>query len=363
VSAAGVTRLARDGYDEVYRVECGSTVAFVALHAVIAGRAFGGVRIARYPNEEHALADALALARTMSRKVVSSGLRGGGGKAVLMPPTGGHSGRSEAIRALGTFIESLGGRYWTGPDLGFGAGDGRDLAASTAYVACKGLAGATARSVEIAMRAACTLAPPLGRNPCASDGSRSSSRLARTLESSGPQTAVVQGLGAIGRPLAVSLREAGVSVKASDVRPGACEGFASLAPGAVYDAPCDVFAPCAMGGVLDRATIERLRCRVVCGGANNPLADPSCAERLHRRGIVYVPDFIANCGATIEGASRVIEAALPASELQRTIDARLEAVGDLTREVLAEARARDRSPHDVAVERADRRIAELRSGA
>lgn len=312
-------RLSIPGYDEVWRLDCAGAVAFVSLHAEIQGRSFGGVRIREYSSENDALADALALSRAMSRKVVMAGIAGGGGKAVLMAPQG---DRAEAVRALGAFVESLGGRYFCGPDYGFTQADGAVMKSVTRFIAQEDLSDATARGVEAAMRAACE-----------------------------PRVVVVQGLGAVGRPLAERLRASGERVIASDVRP--FEDFERVEPDHVYDVPCDVFAPCAVGGVLDARTIPRLRCKVICGAANNPLASEDDAERLRLRGIVYVPDFIANAGATIQGAST----AMGESHM---IEGRLAAIGQTVRDVLARASHEGRSSHHVAVALADERILRLR---
>lgn len=316
-----VQKLAVDGFDEVHRVECAGSVAFVAIHALLCGRSFGGVRIRAYATEDDALTDALALARAMSRKVVMAGIAGGGAKAVLMQPSG---DRAAAVRQLGEFIESLGGRYLCGPDYGFTAADETVLRSATRHVASGNLAPATARSVIQAMRAVCE-----------------------------PRVVAVQGLGAVGLPLARTLRDAGVRVVATDLRP--VEGFETVLPEAIYGVECDVFAPCATGGVLNSGTIPRLRCRVVCGAANNPLASDEDAELLLGRGIVYVPDFLANCGATIQGAST----ALGETHL---IGKRMAAVADVTRALLREAEATRSSPHHVALAWADREIARLRAG-
>lgn len=315
-------RLSIPGYDEVWRLDCAGAVAFVSLHAVIQGRSFGGVRIREYPSENEALADALALSRAMSRKVVLAGIQGGGGKSVLVAPRG---DRAAAMKVLGEFVESLGGRYFCGPDYGFTEADGAVMKGVTRFIAQEDLSDATARGVETAMRAACE-----------------------------PRVVVVQGLGSVGRPLAERLRASGVRVLASDVRP--FEGFERIEPDGVYDVPCDVFAPCAVGGVLDARTIPRLRCRVVCGAANNPLATEDDAERLRLRGITYVPDIIANVGATIQGASTAIGEA-------HLVEERLAAIGPLVRDVLARAFREGRSPHHVAVSLADERLATVRKAA
>ncbi len=315
-------RLDIPGYDEVYRVACGSAVAFVAIHALVEGRAFGGIRIKDYDSEKAALDDALHLARAMSRKVALHGLPAGGAKTVLMRPK---RGRPEAVEALGAFIESLGGRYHCGPDFGFGPDDETALRRTTSQLACtQGLGAATARGVYAAMTAICT-----------------------------PTAVAVQGLGAVGLPLARLLASDGVRVIASDIRP--LPGFEVAPPETIYDADCDVFAPCAGGGVLDRLTIERLRCRIVCGAANNPLATDEDADRLRARGILYVPDIVANAGAVIVGGSIAAGQADLAEQ-------RLLAIGDRVLEILGRADEEGRSPHVVAIEEAERLLAAARAG-
>ncbi|MFT7465031.1 MAG: leucine dehydrogenase [Pseudohongiellaceae bacterium] len=310
------------GYEAVWRVDCAGAVAFVALHAVLRGHAFGGIRIADYATEQEALNDALALSRAMSRKVVLTGIEGGGGKSVLMAP-GPDLDRSACVAALGEFIESLDGRYCCGPDLGFSAADDVALRSTTSHVAADGMSASTANSVLASMLAACPE----------------------------PRRVAIAGLGAVGLPLAQLLRARGVEVLAADVRPVA--GFELLDPQTIHRQECDVFAPCAAGAVLNETTIPELQCGVICGGANNPCASADDIERLHERGIVYVPDMVANCGAAIVGAS----ATLGESQL---IAERLAAVGPRMTEILLAAAERSSSPHHVAVELADARIEELR---
>lgn len=310
------------GYDEVVRVPCGSSVAFVAIHSLVGGRALGGIRIREYDDEQAALDDALRLALAMSRKVAFHGLPAGGAKTVLMRP---RRGRAAAVEALGAFIESLDGRYHCGPDLGFGPDDETALRRTTSHLACTtGLGEATARGVHAAITAICP-----------------------------PRAVAIQGLGAVGLPLARLLAADGVRVVASDIRP--VPGFEVVPPTSIFDVDCDVFAPCAQGGVLDAETIERLHCRVVCGAANNPLASDADAERLRARGILYVPDFVANAGAVIVGGS------LAAGE-GSLAEGRLAAIGERVIEVLERADEEGRSPHAVAVEEADRLLAAARAG-
>ncbi len=313
------------GFDEVYRVECGGAVAFVALHAVIGGHAFGGIRITSYNSEKAALDDAKELAIAMSRKVVMAGIAGGGGKTVMSIPSDAEFDRTAAVRELGEFVETLGGRYWCGPDYGFTEDDADVLASATQYVAPDGLASATAESIDLTMRA---VVPK-------------------------PETVAVQGLGAVGLRLAMRLKKKGVDVVAADVHPVA--GFDYVDPEEIYETPCDVFAPCAMGGVLDDFTIPLLHCQVVCGGANNPLASDDDAKRLHARGITFVPDILANSGATIVGASTTLGQ-------KDQIAARMAGLADRVLDVLERSDDEDRSPLFVVRELSDELIAKLRRG-
>jgi len=298
---------------EMQRIVCGSTVAFIAMRGTGEHRLFfGGTRIRSYPSEEAARKDAEDLACAMSRKMAISGLRGGGAKAVLIePPTD----RAGAVKTFGAYVESLGGRFRTGADYGYTPDDDAVLKSATQYVSCGGDAAYTSRTVYLSMKA--------------------------LIE---PRTVAIQGLGAAGRPLAEMLKKDGVRVIASDVRD--FEGFERAPADSIYDVEADVFAPCATGGILDAETVKRLRVRVVCGAANNPFAGDEDAERLHARGIRYVPDFVANSGALIHGASIILGE-------QDRIEERIQAVPGLVKKILDRSRAHGLSPHTVAVTIAD----------
>lgn len=308
-------------FDEVLRLECGGAVAWLALHRVVDGRAFGGIRVRAYADEAAALADALALARAMSRKCALAGIPGGGAKTVLIEPD--PARRRQALAELAAVIEGLRGRYFCGGDYGFTSDDQRIVAAGTRYIACGDLDDATAEGVDAAMSAI--------------DGVR---------------VVAIQGLGRVGARLAARLLSRGVRVLGADPRADAAAGLPieRVSPQAIAAAPCDVFAPCAHGGTLDAATIAALRCRAICGAANNPLATEADAGRLVDRGIDLVPDTIASAGALIHGASRTIGEAA-------AIEERMARIPGLVHEVLARARAEARSPAAIANEIADRRIA------
>lgn len=315
--------LTLDGFEAVHSLRLAGTVAFVAIAHSAGGHAFGGIRIRAYDSEQRGLEDVLGLARAMARKVALAGITGGGAKTVVLAPP--PSRRAEVIAELGAFIESLGGRYKCGPDYGFTAADEAILRNATSHFATGDLVAATAESVARTMAVA-----------------------------TGPmKRAVIQGLGGIGTLLATRLHAQGVQITASDIRPMPGDpGFSMVPPDRVYDEPCDVFAPCALGGVLDAHTIARLQCRVVCGAANNPLASRQDADRLHARGILYVPDVLANAGATILGASNALGE-------EQAIAGRMDTLVALTADILARAARENRSPHHVAMEIADARVKAL----
>jgi glutamate dehydrogenase/leucine dehydrogenase len=162
----------------------------------------------------------------------------------------------------------------------------------------------------------------------------------------------------VGGPLIERLAAAGAEVSFSDVDPEALRRFRDelglplVSPESVYDTPCDLFSPCALGGVLNEATIPRLRCRAIAGAANNQLATPEDAERLRARGILYAPDFVASLGGAL--ATTGIEALGWSRE---RADEEVRRIGDTLREVFARAEAEGVTPEEAARRRARERIA------
>lgn len=270
---------------------------FVAIHSTRLGPAVGGTRIRTYPDAEAALADALRLARGMTYKFAASALPWGGGKAVVAVPEGLDSGaRGGLLRRYGGLVRDLGGLYRTAPDVGVRPGEMDTIAETAApYVfGCSPAVGgsgssgpATALGVFAAIEVACERR--LGGASLAG------------------RRVLVQGAGSVGGPLIERLLAASAVVLASDPDEAALRrfrgapGFEAVPPDAIFDAACDVFAPCALGSVLNAETVPRLRCAVVAGGANDQLASPEGAERLAARGILYAPDFVANVGGALAG--------------------------------------------------------------
>ena len=267
----------------------------LAVHSTALGPALGGCRMWRYPGVSQAVDDALRLSRTMTHKAAAAGLPLGGGKGVvcLGPEDALDTERRERVLLdFADAVEGLGGRYITAEDVGTSARDMVTIARGTRHVVGLPveLGGGgdpspfTAAGVVAAMRACCVHG--LG-----------SARLA------GLRVALV-GCGRVGEKVARRLAAAGAELVLTDIDPTkralAGElGARWVEPEGAAFADVDVLAPCALGGLIDDDAVPRLRCRIVCGAANNPLAHEGLAEALARRGVLYAPDFIVNAGGLI----------------------------------------------------------------
>lgn len=341
--------MAREGFEELVALHDRKSGlrAFLGLHDTSAGPAFGGIRRWSYVDERQALLDCLRLARAMTWKCALAGVPGGGGKTVVLERP--ELDRPAAYQALGEAVERLGGRYYTGPDVGTGQAELEQLAARTHYVTRPDeqgpgdLSEATATGVFAGMRAA------LLHLDADEDWTR--------------RTVVVQGLGGVGAGLARRLVEVGARVVACDLDADRAHSVASelelelVEPEESLDVECDVLAPCALGGVLHDLSLLRLRCRAIAGAANNQLARTMHGDRVHERGILLVPDVVLNAGALILGATFHLEGVRPGEdEIARR-------VGESVREVLERARAESRPPTRVALDEARARVEARRAEA
>jgi leucine dehydrogenase len=268
---------------------------FIAIHSTRLGAAAGGTRMKSYPDVRAALRDALRLGEGMTYKFAASGLAFGGAKAVIAVPGNlDPQSRTSLLRRYGTLVKQLGGLFRTGPDVGTTPAD-MDVIATTGapYVLSRtaetGGAGDpgpfTARGVFTGIELVCERL----------FGEASVER----------RRILVQGAGDVGGSLIRLLREAGAEVLFSEVNPALVRvfrdelGLRHVDPAAVYSTECDIFSPCALGGVLNAHTIPQLRCRAIAGSANNQLEKPEDAESLHSRGILYAPDYVINAGGVI----------------------------------------------------------------
>lgn len=261
----------------------------IAIHDTTLGPALGGTRLWKYASEDEALVDALRLARGMTYKAAIAGLNLGGGKSVILADEG-PLDREQLFRAHGRAVESLGGRYITAEDVGTSVDDMEFVRAETRWVVgVRGGSGdpspATAHGVYQGIRAC---ARERYGDPC--------------LEG---RHVTVQGVGHVGYHLCAELAAEGARLTIADIDAGSVRravdefGAAAVAPGEIYDVPADIFAPCALGGVVNDRTVGRLRVDIVAGSANNQLAEPRHGNALQERGILFAPDYVINAGGLI----------------------------------------------------------------
>ena len=313
--------------------------AVIAIHSTDLGPATGGLRMWTYDSEEDAIMDALRLARGMTYKYAAAGLSLGGGKAVIIgdPRTQKTEG---LLRAMGRFIQSLHGEYQTGEDVGITLEDLEVVHSECEYVVTlpehAGGVGpigpATAHGVLEAMKACCEA-------------------VFGTPSLKGRRVAL-QGLGAVGWPALEMLVRAGARVTVADIdRPKVTRarrqfGVRAVDPAEIHAQAGDVFCPCALGAILNDRTIPALRCKVVCGSANNQLAEERHGDLLEKRGVVYAPDYVANAGGTILDTDRLLKGGFNRERAMRNVGR----IGDRMREVIALAR-RERIPTYRAADR------------
>lgn len=261
----------------------------IAIHDTTLGPALGGTRVWKYASETEAVVDALRLARGMTYKAAIAGLNLGGGKSVILADERPRD-RERLFRAHGRAVESLGGRYITAEDVGTSVEDMEFVRAETRWVVgARGGSGdpspATAHGVYQGIRAC---ARERYGDPC--------------LEG---RHVTVQGVGHVGYHLCAELAAEGARLTVADIDSGSVRramdefGAAAAPPDEIYDVPADIFAPCALGGVISDRTIGRLRVDIVAGSANNQLAEPRHGDALQERDILFAPDYVINAGGLI----------------------------------------------------------------
>jgi leucine dehydrogenase len=330
-------------FDEKSGLKC-----IIAVHSTARGPAAGGCRMWPFPTAEAALEDALRLSRAMSYKNAMADLELGGGKAVIIGDS--RSAKTPALfEAFGRAVAAVGGRYWTAEDVGVSPADLMHARKATRYVA--GLTGHPAasgdpspvtaegvfRGVQLGVRRA------LGRD------------LAGV-------TVAIQGVGHVGGFLADKLAAAGAKLIITDVNDdvlgevAARTGARAVTPGAIFDAPAEVFAPCALGGAINADTLPRLGCKVIAGAANNQLVDADVGRRVFERGVLYLPDYVINGGGIINvaGEIRALDRGEPFDPAW--VEAKLERLMETLGEVLDRSKSERRPADQVAGEMARARI-------
>jgi len=322
----------------------------VAIHSTALGPAMGGLRLRRYPDIAAAAGDALRLARAMTLKNSAAGLNLGGGKAVLLDD-GEWEDRDARLRAFGDVVESLAGTYITAEDIGTTTEDMDLIAERTRWVVGRSRQGgglddpspATARTVFGAIEAGARVR--LGADSLA-----------------GIRVGVL-GAGKVGGPLIAMLAEAGARLTIADADPARAAAVAAAVGAEVVPVEgfihrdVEVLSPCAVGELIAVGDVPSLPCRVIAGAANNPLVEPETALALHRAGILYVPDFIANSGGIVQVSGEYEGLDEEAIAVQQA--ATIARIG----EVLDEAGERGVPPREVAVEMALERVSRARAAA
>ncbi len=295
--------------------------AIIAVHNTRLGPGLGGCRFHRYPDFDAALTDALRLSRGMTYKNAMAGLALGGGKSVIIGNGRDMRGaeREKLMLAMGAAVQSLGGKYVAAEDMHTNEHDMGVMRGVTPYVC--GLPAAQRKGV--------------GGNPSplTARGVLRAIEVAVGGSLSGLKVAV-QGAGSVGYALCGLLHKAGAQLWVSDMHDEATRrcrddfGAVVVPTGDIYSAPVDLFAPCAMGAILNDQTIPVLRARMVVGAANNQLAQARHADALAARGILYAPDYIANAGGVIFVGCEYLGAVDEAA-----VVAQVDRIGETLREV------------------------------
>ncbi len=319
--------------------------AIIAVHDTTLGPALGGCRMWPYRSEDEAITDVLRLSQGMTWKNAAMGLSLGGGKAVVLADPA--TDKSEArMRALGAFIQRLGGTYVTAEDVGTTPDDMEQVAAATRYVA-----GLSARGGD----------PSPATAMGVYEGMRASLEVVFESPSLAGRHVVVQGLGHVGLALCERLVQSGAVVTVTDLYPERIRPHVDrlrlgvIGPDDVYDVEADIFAPCALGGVLNADTVRRLQVAIVCGSANNQLATPEDAARLRDRRIFYAPDFVVNGGGVIHVADGLSPEGFSAAR----VAARIARIHEQVLAIAETSASEGITTHEAALRLAERRVREL----
>jgi len=309
-----ITELPVSGYERLASCTDGPYHGLISIHSTRLGPAIGGTRFWHYQNEQDAIDDVLRLARGMTYKNALAGIPFGGGKSIILKNDA-PMDRKAIFRMHGRFVETFGGQYITAEDVGTSPEDLEHVQQETQYVAGL-LSGSgnpspvTARGVFRAMQAA-------AKYRWGED----------TLEG---RTVAIQGCGSVGYYLASYVNNAGAYLIVSDVDPRKVDrvvnefGAIAFGPEEIYYAEADIFAPCALGGVLNDETVSVLKMEIVAGAANNQLLDPRHGDELADRDILYTPDYAANSGGVINGCRDLLgwdsaQAAAKVDEIYETV--------------------------------------------
>ena len=313
---------------------------FIAIHNTNLGPATGGTRYWHYGSEAAALEDVLKLSRAMTYKCALARLPYGGGKAVIMADKK-RPKNEKFLFAYAQKINLFNGRFYTGEDMGMNEEDIRILSHSSSFIVGRpGVAGdpspwaalSVYRSIEVGLKFIFGGAKIAGR------------------------AFAIKGAGKVGLELCHLLYEEGGKIFISDINHRALKkakqlypGIAIVSPDDIHKQPVDVYAPCALGGELGKKTIAQLRCKMVCGSANNQLVSTEDGRRLCKKDILYIPDFVANAGGLINVKAELHRLGYDRKRVEKNIDR----VGATVRQIIQLARRRKIPTDQVATELAE----------
>jgi len=261
----------------------------IAIHSTVLGPALGGTRFWSYATDEEAIVDALRLARGMTYKNAVAGLNLGGGKSVIIGDNK-TAFREMIFRAHGRFVESLGGRYITAEDVGTSTADMDYVHMETDYVS--GLAGRSGDPSPVTAHGVFRAIQASAKERWGTDDLST-------------RTVSLQGCGHVGYYLSKELHEAGAKLVVTDIDAERVKrvvnefGARGVGADEIYGTTADIFAPCALGAIVNDKTIPLLKVEIVAGAANNQLLEERHGDELERRNILYAPDYVANAGGVI----------------------------------------------------------------
>jgi leucine dehydrogenase len=318
--------------------------AIIAIHSTRLGNALGGTRRWHYQTESDALNDVLRLSEGMTYKAACAGLPMGGAKSIILLPEPGLKGSEANARAMGRFVDTFSGTYIAAEDVGVNPQFCDWMALETRHVM-----GGETLSIGGDPSPYTALGVVNGMKACLAS-------LGLPVDFAGI-TVAIQGLGMVGFKVARMLTEAGAKVFAAEINQEALLRAADelgvtpvKSDTELLTMPCDILAPCALGGVIDSHIAGRLQCKMLCGGANNILDDPDeDAVVLKQAGVTYAPDFVVNAGGLIRLAGLYLGMS------EKEIDRKVAEIETTTAQVLADA-ANHSSSYAAAVELAKQRI-------
>ena len=316
-------------------------LAIIAIHSTKLGPALGGCRCIDYPDTRAATEDVTRLAKGMSYKAALAGIHHGGGKSVLIRPKN-FQNRHAYFEEFGEFVESLGGNYITSVDSGTNIEDMDDISHATSYVCGTSHDGCT---------------PSIYTSMGVLEGIKAAVRKKIRRQSMEGVHVVIQGVGNVGAALAISLEELGAKLSLSDINdttlstcleklksPGAVN---IIHPENVYREPCDVFAPCGLGGIINQQNIKHLGCKIVAGSANNQLSEDKDGILLHNLGILYAPDYVINAGGLIDVSL------IPEGKSEQDVAIKTKQIGSTLEKIFDRAEKENKACHTIANEMAE----------